>query len=221
MRYKTIALKAMLVLLIAAFANPIQAGPSCSVRPNHPNCESSGEDPGPVYKVTFSNIVTGTVEEPGIYTTPGTLNGDESGLGANSNGPNVVEFILYDFLSAALGTEQITSCFPPNWRLSGSIQMQDNSSSGGDVNRVGYIWANAYDINGDEMPYTIDLFDMTGLWSVPLLPESTSTRTVTHWKLSRSKKKNVPECVSDGLVDVTGENFTVTVEKVDANPWYP
>lgn len=212
----------MLILIIAAVAVPVQAGPSCGVRPNHPNCEPGDGDPGPVYRVHFSNIVTGTAEHPDIFTTPGTLSGEETGLNANSNGPNEVRFILYDFLTAALGTEDFATCFPLGHRLSGSIQLQDNSASGGDPDRVGYIWVHAFDTSSEEMPYAIDLFDLTGSWFHPLLPSlgETSTRTVTHWRLRRTKKKSVAECVSDGFVQATDSNFIITVEEADTNPWY-
>ena len=218
---------ALLMLAVVDISTPVQAGPSCDVRPNHPNCEPNGDDPGPVYWVDFSNIETGEwfdedIFVPGIYTTPGTLDGDESGLNANPNGPNEVKFILHNFLTTALGEEGYGDCFPAGERLSGSIQLQDNHVSSGDPNRVGYIWVHALDASGNNMQYAIDMFDMTGSWNQSLLPSinATSTRTVTHWELRRTKKKNVVECVTDGLVEEIGANFTITVERVGANPWY-
>ena len=217
---------ALLVLTAYAVSTPLLAGPSCTVRPNHPNCQSSDVDPGPVYKVTFSSIATGTDAYAGIFTTPGTLDGEESGLNANGNGPNEVKLNLHDFLIAALGAEDIATCFPDE-KLNGSIQMQDNSQSGGDINRVGYIWVHAFDASGDNMQYAIDLFNVTDTWDLPLLPSGeneVSKRKVTHWELRRTKKKNVSECVSNGLVAVAenGLALEVTVkESLSGNPYYP
>ena len=224
---------ALLVLATGGISTPAFAGPSCDVRPNHPNCEPSGGGSGPVYWVNFLDdiIITGERKDPddkdtfisGIYTTPGTLDGDESGLNANPNGPNEVKFVLYDFLAAALKTDEVVTCFPPNFPLSGSIQLQDNHVSSGDLSRVGYIWVHAFDASGKDMQYAIDLFDDNGWWVEPLLPSvsETSTRSVTHWQLRRTKKKNVNECVSDGFIEVPSDTpFTITVQKVDKNPWY-
>ena len=214
---------ALAMLAILGASTLVHAGPSCNVRPNHPNCEPSTEDPGPVYWVNLSNIVTGTEYRPGIYTTPGTLDGSETGLGANSNGPNEVRFVLYNFITGALGTDGFEVCFPKDIRLRGSIQLQDNiASNGGDEDRVGYIWVDAWDASGMEMGYAIDLMDLTGTWDNPLLPgvDETSSRSVSHWRLRTLKKKNVAECVSDGFIEVSGPAFTVTVQRVEKNPWY-
>lgn len=221
---------ALLMLATVEISTPASAGPSCDVRPNHPNCEPSGGDSGPVYWVNFLDdiIITGERKDPddeksflpGIYTTPGTLDGDESGLNANPNGPNEVKFILHDFLTAALGTDDYEVCFPPGHGLSGSIQLQDNHVSSGDPNRVGYIWVHAFDASSKDMQYVIDLFDDTGYWDESLLPIASSTRSVTRWQLRRTKKKSVNECVTDGFVEVADDSFTITVEKVDENPWY-
>jgi hypothetical protein len=216
----------LLGLIAFVVSIPAMAGPSCDVRPNHPNCQPSDVAPGPVYKVTFSNIPTGTAAYDGIFTTPGTLDGEESGLNANGNGPNEVKLNLHDFLIAALGTEDIATCFP-DVKLNGSIQMQDNSQSGGDINRVGYIWVHAFDANQNNMQYAIDLFNVADTWDLPLLPSGeneVSKRAVTHWELRRTKKKNVNECVSNGLVAVaeTGLQLEVTVkESLSGNPYYP
>lgn len=211
----------LLVLSSVLVSAPILAGPSCKVRPNHPNCVPSDDDPGPVYKITFSSIETGTTY-PGIFTTPGKLDGDEAGLNANGNGPNEVQLNLHGFLTASLEDENIATCFP-NVPLNGSIHMADNSDSGGDVNRVGYIWVHAFDASEENMQYAIDLFDVSGSWVVPLLPsgKDESKRSVTHWELRRTKKKNADECVS-GLVAVsaTGVGLEVTVRQVEANPHY-
>lgn len=221
-------LKLILTLLMLAtlgMSTSVQAGPNCDVRPNHPNCEPSTGDPGPVYFVEFTDFVeftkihTGTDLEPGIYTTPGTLDGDETGLNANPNGPNEVRFGLHDFLTTALGKEDFEICFPDE-RLSGSIQLQDNSVSSGDPDRVGYIWVHAFDASGNDMQYAIDLFNAEGQWEVALLPgrEQVSERMVTEWRLRRTKKKNVNECVSEGFV--SGPSFTIRVVEAEFNPWY-
>ena len=217
---------ALLVLTAFVVSTPALAGPSCTVRPNHPNCQPSDVDPGPVYKVTFSDIATGTAAYDGIFTTPGKLDGEEAGLNANGNGPNEVKLNLHYFLTAALGTQDIATCFP-NEKLNGSIQMQDNSESGGDINRVGYIWVHAFDASGENMQYAIDLFGVGNWWAVPLLPSGEyqeSKRKVTHWELRRTKKKNVNTCVSNGLVAVadSGLPLEVTVkESLSGNPYYP
>lgn len=210
---------ALLMLATLGVSTSVQAGPNCDARANHPKCEPSSGDPGPVYFVYFSGFDTGTELEPGIYTTPGTLDGDETGLNANPNGPNEVRFVLHDFLTAALGEEDFEVCFPEGERLSGSIQLQDNSVSSGDPDRVGYIWVHAFDASENEMQYAIDMFNAGGHWVSPLLPghEQVSERTVTEWRLRRTKKKNVNECVSDGFVS---GGFTITVVEAENNPWY-
>jgi hypothetical protein len=234
-------------ILVIAFllAGPgALAGPSCDVRPNHPNCTPSTGDPGPVYKVTFSNIKTGAYDDSGsliegIFTTPGTLDGDESGLNANGNGPNEVKLQVNDgtannFLRKFLGTYQedgLTKywadlCFSPSSYLNGSIHMADNINSGGDPDRVGYIWVHAKTQTGDDMQYAVDLFDTQGQWSNTFLPQGIddfTSRSVTHWEVRQTKKKGpASNCVSDSLVEIkTGDDpIVVTIKRVAANPWY-
>jgi hypothetical protein len=224
-------------IILAVFASLIlaapiiQAGPNCDIRPNHPSCEPTTSDPGPVYKITFSNIATGTEAIPGIYTTPGTLTGDESGLNANSNGPNEVILILNDGSAGSFireffldqdGNSSADSCFPQGHELRGSIQLADNSQSGGDPARVGYIWVSGFSLSGEAVPYQIDLFDMIGGWTGDFLPApgGSATRTVTHWELKASKKRFKDVCATGGLVEQVSNQTSVAVGAVSTNPWY-
>lgn len=226
MKFQRLFMHVSLVTFLTWAAPSILAGPSCNVRPNHPNCDPSELTYGPIYKVTFSNIETGMKDEggtfvEGIYTTPETLNGDESGLNANQNGPNEVRFLFNNvvFLRTELGSD-IDACFPAGHRLGGSIQMIDNSNSGGDPYRVGYIWVHAYTTDGNDMQYAIDLFDVTGSWVEPLLPSNISTRTVTHWELRATKKKYKTGCETNRLVEEITDPITITIKPVAMNPWY-
>lgn len=231
----TVLFRAMLFTVITIVANPIQAGPSCDVRPNHPDCVGGDGDTGPVFKVTFSNIVTGTALHPGIFTTPGTLDGDESGLNANPNGPNEVRLQLNDgmsdnFLRVAFGIDEdgvspADTCFGPKLPLSGSIHMADNVNSGGDPYRVGYIWVHAKTLENDDVQYAIDLFDFDplGAWSGNFLPQEekdTTAREVTHWEARVTKKKFKTGCITDGLIETSEGGIIVTIERVANNPWY-
>jgi len=216
----------LLALLIVMASPVVLAKPSC---PGHPSCGGDDGSEDPIYKAVLTGKLLGDV-----WTRPGLLNGDEKNLPFNPNGPNVVVFNLDNsFMHKVFGNDADV-CFPPNGdgtaaTFSGSLHLVDYSDGGGDADRVGYFWVNAFTRSSQPVQYEMDLYDDGSGWSDDDLPITgfppagigdTIFRAVTRWETRVTKKRYKDGCDSNGLVSEGAGFIDIKLQQVESNPYY-
>lgn len=216
-----------IALLLFIAASPAVLAANCDKKPDHRDCvdpppPDSGTDP--IYQADLSGALTARV-----YTRPGLLNGDETTIPFNPNGPNVVAVnVDNSFLVPVFGAAAADTCFPTG-TITGSIQLVDFSSSGRDTDLVGRFWMNAYSQSGEPIQYAFDMYDDGSGWVddstqyTDFPPHSIGDkiyRSVSRWETRVTKQKIKDGCSSGGIINDVDGLIDIEMQKVESNPYY-